>query len=86
MAPAFYMPGYPEQNPVPNAKMVSIVHGWSDDVIPVGHSIQFAQKFSATTRMELHLIEDDHRLSAQLPRLTLLFGCFLDQLRLPNLG
>ena len=74
MAPAFYMPGYPEQNPVPNAQTVSVVHGWSDDVIPVEHSIRFAQKFSTTTHLKLHLIEDDHRFSAQLPFLALLFG------------
>ena len=83
LAPAFYMPGYPEQNPVPNAKTVSVVHGWSDDVIPVEHSIRLARKFSATTRMELHLIEDDHRLSAELPFLAILFGRFLDQIRVP---
>ena len=79
LAPAFYMPGYPEQNPVPNAKAVSVVHGWSDDVIPVEHSIRFARKFSATTRMELHLIEDDHRLSAELDFVAMLFGRFLDR-------
>ncbi len=81
MAPAFYMPGYPEQNPIPHAKTVSVVHGWGDAVIPVEHSIQFARKFSAATRMELHLIEDDHRLSAELPFLTLLFGRFLEQVQ-----
>ena len=77
MAPAFYLPGYPEQNPVPITKAVSVVHGWSDAVIPVEHSIRFASKFSATTRMELHLIEDDHRLSAQLPFVAMLFERFL---------
>ena len=80
LAPAFYMPGYPEQNPVPNAKTVSVVHGWSDDVIPVEHSIRFVQKFSATTRMELHLIEDDRRISAELDFVAMLFGRFLDQI------
>ena len=80
LAPAFYMPGYPEQNPVPNAKTVSVVHGWSDDVIPVEHSIRFAQKFSATTHMELHLIEDDHRISAELDFVATLFGRFLDHI------
>jgi predicted esterase len=81
MAPAFYMPGYPEQNPVPNAKLVSVVHGWSDEVIPVNHSFQFAEKFRTSTRMDLHLVMDDHRLSAQLPFVAMLFGHFLDQLR-----
>ncbi len=83
MAPAFYMPGYPEQNPVPNTTPVSIVHGWSDAVIPVDHSIRFAQKFLTTTHMELHLVEDDHRLSAEMAFVATLFGRFLDQLRSP---
>jgi predicted alpha/beta-hydrolase family hydrolase len=85
LAPAFYMPGYPEQNPTPDAKTVSVVHGWSDDVIPVEHSIRFAQKFSGTTRMELHLIEDDHRLSAEVDFVAMLFGRFLARARIPTL-
>ena len=83
LAPAFYMPGYPEQNPVPHAKSVSVVHGWGDEVIPLEHSIRFAQKFSGATRMELHLVEDDHRLSAELPFLATLFARFLDRFICP---
>ena len=81
MAPAFYMPGYASQNPVPDARIVTIVHGWSDDVIPAEHSIRFAGKFSAATHLELHLVEDDHRLSAGLEFVGELFGRFLDQVR-----
>ena len=81
MAPAFYMPGYAEQNPVPHAPVVSIVHGWGDDVIPVEHSIRFARQFSAATRLELHIIEDDHRLSAELDFVAILFARFLDQVQ-----
>ena len=80
MAPAFYMPGYPEQNPAPDAAVVSVIHGWSDNVIPVEHSIRFARQFSATTRLDLHVIEDDHRLSAQLPFVSILFARFLEAL------
>jgi alpha-beta hydrolase superfamily lysophospholipase len=85
IAPAFYIPGYPEQNPVPNARAVSVVHGWNDEVIPVEHSIRFARKFSATTRMELHLIKDDHRISAELDFVATLFERFLKQFRAPVL-
>lgn len=81
MAPAFYMPGYGEQNPVPCAKIVTVVHGWGDDVIPVEHSIEFARKFSAATRLDLHIIEDDHRISAHLDYLAMLFAAFLDQVQ-----
>ena len=86
MAPAFYMPGYASQNPVPHAQTVTVVHGWSDDVIPVEHSIQFARKFSAATRLELHVIEDDHRLSAELDFVAILFAHFLDQVQAAEAG
>ena len=81
MAPAFYIPGYGEQNPVPHAPVVTIVHGWSDDVIPVEHSIRFARQFSTATRLELHIIQDDHRLSAELDYVAILFAEFLDRVR-----
>lgn len=81
MAPAFYMPGFASQNPTPDAKIVTIVHGWSDAVIPVEHSIRFARKFSATTRLELHIIEDDHWLSVELDFVAMLFARFLDQVQ-----
>jgi dipeptidyl aminopeptidase/acylaminoacyl peptidase len=78
------MPGYAEQNPVPYAQTVTVVHGWSDDVIPVEHSIQFARRFSAATRLELHIIEDDHRLSAELDFVAILFAEFLDRVVRPR--
>jgi predicted esterase len=79
MAPAFYMPGYAEQNPTPHANTVAVVHGWSDDVIPVEHSFRFAGKFSTATHLQLHIIQDDHRISAELPLLAALFAHFLNQ-------
>ena len=83
MAPAFYMPGYDSQNPVPHAKTVTVVHGWGDDVIPVEHSIRFAGKFSGGRRLELHLIEADHRLFPAERLVETLFGRFLDQVTGP---
>lgn len=80
MAPAFYMDGDAEQDPVPNARVVSVVHGWRDEVIPVEHSIRFARKFNATTDFDLHLIEDDHRFSAQLPFIAVIFERFLNRI------
>lgn len=86
MAPALYMPGYASQNPVPHAPVVTIVHGWGDDVIPVEHSIRFARKFSAATRLELHIIQDDHRFSNQADFLAILFARFLDQVQAAEAG
>lgn len=78
MAPAFYLEGYAQQNPRPTAALTAIVHGWGDDVVPVEHSIRFAQKH----KVELHLINGDHRLTTQIPFLQAAFGEFLDRLQL----
>lgn len=75
MAPAFGMPGYAEQHPVPSTDHVCVVHGWQDETIPVDHAIRFAQAH----RAELHLIEADHRLNAVLPTVGRLFEDFLQR-------
>ena len=75
MAPAFFIDGYDNQNPVSAAKRTMIVSGWQDEVIPVEHSIRFAQQ----QRAELHLLDSDHRLNSALPQLGHLFELFLEQ-------
>ena len=76
MAPAFAMPGYHEQDPIPGTDLVCIVHGWQDETIPVGHSIRFARNHLA----ELHLIEGDHRLDGVVPQVGRLFEDFLQRM------
>jgi predicted esterase len=76
MAPAFYIPVFPIQEPVPHADFVTLVHGWNDDVIPFENSVRYANKFKAA----LHLVDSDHRLSSQLPLIAALFDAFLAQL------
>lgn len=73
MAPAFYLPGYTHQDPVPHAKTTLLVHGWRDDIVPPGNSVQFAQRH----RCDLHLLDGDHRLNAALPKIEPLFDLFL---------
>lgn len=75
LAPAFYLPGYAVQKPLPSTQSVSIVHGWGDDVVPVQNSIQFASMH----RCELHLLDGDHRLNDALPTIEPLFELFLKQ-------
>ena len=58
---------------MPHATSTLVVHGWSDDVVPPGNSIDFARKH----RCELHLIDGDHRLNAALPAIEPLFMLFL---------
>jgi alpha/beta superfamily hydrolase len=76
MAPAFYIPVFPIQEPIPHADFVTLVHGWNDDVIPFENSVRYANKFKAA----LHLVDSDHRLSSQLPLIAALFDAFLAQL------
>ena len=73
LAPAFYLPGYACQNPVPHATSTLIVHGWGDDVVPPGNSIDFARRH----RCALHLLDGDHRLNVALPAIEPQFGLFL---------
>lgn len=73
MAPAFYIPGYDVQNPVPIADKTCVVFGWQDDVIPVEHGIKFAKLHHT----QLHVLDADHRLNSVLPELGVLFEDFM---------
>lgn len=75
LAPAFYLPGYAIQKPMPSTQFVFIVHGWNDDVVPAENSIRFA----AQRRCDLHLLDGDHRLNDALPTIEPLFELFLKQ-------
>ena len=73
LAPAFYLPGYAEQQPTPRAGSTLVIHGWQDDVVPVAHSMRFAQQH----RCALHLLDGDHRLNDVLDAVTSQFQLFL---------
>jgi pimeloyl-ACP methyl ester carboxylesterase len=62
LAPAYYMAGYEEFTPTPPDIPICIVHGWYDDVVPVENSIRFARDCKA----QLHLVNGDHRLTANI--------------------
>lgn len=76
LAPAIYMPGYEHKAPVHPLPNLEIVHGWKDDIIPVEHSVRFAQEQACT----LHLVNDDHRLIASLDSIEQYFVTFLRSL------
>jgi len=76
LAPAIYLPGYPEQDPIPRAGKTVVVHGWRDRVIPAEHAWRFARRHSA----ELHLVDDDHPLAGSVPFLQDLFTRLLTSL------
>jgi pimeloyl-ACP methyl ester carboxylesterase len=82
MAPALYMDGLPELRPGIVDCPTSIVHGWLDDVVPVEHSVRFAQIYKAA----LHLVDGDHRLHNQIRVIQYLFEYFLIALDLPPIA
>jgi pimeloyl-ACP methyl ester carboxylesterase len=71
LAPAYYMEGFEPLTPAAPAIPIVIVHGWRDDVVPVENSIRYAADCLAT----LHLVNGDHRLTANLDEI----NCYLRQ-------
>lgn len=73
LAPALYIPGPYKQNYNQQQQNMAIVHGWSDDVIPVENSIKFARE----SQCSLHVIDGDHRLIEALDTVGELFSQYL---------
>lgn len=73
IAPAVYMPGY-EADPMVQARLIEVVHGWRDDVVPVANAVRFAH----THRASLHVLDGGHSLTERLPAICRLFSGFLD--------
>jgi alpha/beta superfamily hydrolase len=78
LAPAFYIPRYGTQNPIPHTDVVEIIHAWQDDVVPVENSIRFAREH----KTRLHLVNSDHRLSDQIDLIAVLFERLLDEIEI----
>ena len=76
LAPAYYMQGHEELTPPAPTMPITIVHGWDDDIVPVENSIRFAQACNAT----LHLVDGDHRLTANLDEITYYLTRFIHNL------
>lgn len=76
LAPAYYMPGYEELTPTAPDMPICIVHGWNDDIVPVENSIRFA----ATCNAELHLLDSDHRLTANIDEINYYLQRFIETL------
>lgn len=76
LAPAYYMPGFELLTPPPPDVPIEIVHGWHDDVVPADNSIRFARAAGAT----LHLVDGDHRLTANLDDINALLTRFIERI------
>jgi hypothetical protein len=70
-----HTPQHQVKQPQPGTHRVGNVHGWGAEVVPVAHSIRFAQQHGC----QLHLLEGDHRLNAAMPTIEPLFAQFLTQ-------
>ena len=75
MAPAFYMPDYPEHQVGCDGSRVAIVHGWHDSVIPYQNSVRFGQDHQCS----LLLLDDDHRLAGKLDQIGEYFAAFIQR-------
>ncbi|BCS88274.1 alpha/beta hydrolase [Pseudodesulfovibrio sediminis] len=73
LAPAFYFPGYDIHVFTKLPPVITVVHGWDDDVVPVEHAIRFAKGHKA----DLHIFDDNHRLQNSTGTLCTLFSSFL---------
>lgn len=76
LAPAYYMPGFEALTPPPPSLPFTIVHGWRDDVVPVGNSIRYAQEARAT----LHVLDGDHRLTDNIDEINQYLVQFIQRL------
>ena len=76
LAPAYFMPGYEELTPVPPDTPICIVHGWRDDIVPVGNSIRFAESCKA----ELHVLDGDHRLTENIDEINYYLSRFIEKI------
>ena len=75
MAPAFGLPDYEDTRIAAKAKVLSIVHGWDDRVVPTDAVITFAERH----RARLHLVPAEHALIEDVDYLARVFENFLDQ-------
>ena len=80
LAPAYYVEDPAVTTPDPPTVPIAIVHGWHDDVVPVGNSIRFAR----ACRAALHVLDGDHRLTANVQEIGALFSHFIDTLGLAD--
>ena len=77
LAPAYFMSGFEGLTPNPPEMPICIVHGWRDDIVPVENSIRFARNCFA----ELHIIDGDHRLTANIEQINAILTTFVERIR-----
>ena len=76
LAPAYFMKGYEDLTPAAPNIPSCIVHGWNDDIVPVESSSRFA----AACKAELHILDSDHRLTANIDEINYYLKRFIETL------
>jgi len=79
MAPAVRMTGFGRRDVTAAGKVKAAVHGWNDEVVPVGNAIRFSRE----NAIDLHLLHCGHTLRSRLPAVLTLFEAFLDEVLRP---
>lgn len=79
MAPAINFPELPPLRDHMFDCPIAIVHGWTDDVVPVEDSIRFAREHGAS----LTIVQDGHRLHRSVRQIRHAFEYFLVSIDLP---
>jgi len=75
MAPPVHLEGFPRSLKA-GGQPVHIVHGWRDDICPVGDVIRWAQR----RRSQLTVVDDGHRLENHVDFCAEAFGRLLESL------
>lgn len=73
LAPALGLPGFPVVDLEPRAGRVMLVHGWSDEVVPVDNVLRYSRRYS----LPLCVVDSDHRLMSALDFICQQFRLFL---------
>ena len=71
------MPGFEAYTPRNIGCPTVVVHGWSDDIVPVDNGIRWAREHRAA----LHVLDSDHRLEDKIDQVCGLLRTFLESLR-----
>ncbi len=76
IAPAFYLPGYPQTEFTP-PKQTWVMHGWQDTVVPPENAWKFCQKYQSILKM----FDSDHRLISVVTEMAAEFERLLTHLK-----
>lgn len=72
---------YPEHFPVPQSKLIHVIHPYGDEVVPFQNVVEFC----ASHAFPLQLVEDEHNLSHQTELIARQVATFLETIKTQDL-